>query len=212
MSTIVRPTTTGSPRRAWREVHEPVPGVPRYAVLAATAFPFTVLPSGVWRIVTAWAGDDHGSGDLPGWLPLDLYVVVLTVLSELLAMTAFGLVARWGEVFPRWVPVVRGRRVPLAVGVVPALAGAAVLTAATLTGAVNNLRGLDVRGDPLPADFPLHVRDLGGVVSILAYVPLLLWGPLLGVVAVAYWRRRRRTDREPQPCGVPSPGCTKPAS
>ncbi len=41
-----------------------------------------------------------------------LYVPSLPIASELLAFTAIGLIARRGEVFPRWVPYLSGRQVP----------------------------------------------------------------------------------------------------
>jgi hypothetical protein len=58
--------------------------------------------------------------------------------------------------------------------------------------AINVSLGHDVQGDPLPTDFPLHVDDWRGVLAVVAYAPLLLWGPMLGALTVAYWRRRRR--------------------
>jgi len=90
---------------------------------------------------------------------------------------------------------VGGRRVPVAVAGVPALLGAGLLTLVTVTGLVANLNGVTVRGEPLPDDYPRHFRDAEGVVSVLCYAPLLLWGPLLGAVAVAYWRRRLASGR-----------------
>lgn len=38
-----------------------------------------------------------------------------------------------------------------------------------------------------------------GVLTIAAYAPLLLWGPLLGSLTVAHWKRRRRTDTHRRP-------------
>ena len=37
------------------------------------------------------------------------------------SVLTFGLIRPWGERFPRWVPVLRGRRVPVALAVVPAV-------------------------------------------------------------------------------------------
>lgn len=42
----------------------------------------------------------------------------------------------------------------------------------------------------LATGFPLNVEDWQGVLAIAAYAPLLAWGPLLGAVTVAYYRRR----------------------
>lgn len=79
--------------------------------MAALVVPLTVLPSSLWRIsavtlhlpIMRDVGPD-ASGDLPSWMPLELYVVLLSVFSELLAFTAVGLVATWGEVFPGGFP------------------------------------------------------------------------------------------------------------
>ncbi|MFD1530705.1 hypothetical protein [Pseudonocardia aurantiaca] len=173
-------------------------GVPQWARIAAFTIPFTVLPSGIWRIAAVTfhlpiaRGERHGAGDIPPWLPIELYVVLLSVLSELLAFTAIGLISMWGEVFPRWIPGLRGRRVPVLAAVVPAALGAAVLTLMWTLAAVTISLGRDVHGDPLPADFALGFHDWQGLLAVAAYAPLLLWGPLLAAVTVAYHRRRTR--------------------
>ncbi|MFT9477365.1 hypothetical protein [Streptomyces sp. 11-1-2] len=190
---------TGRLRSAWRAAHAPVQGVPRWARLVAYAVPLTVLPSSVWRIATVvfQVGGDaarHGTGDLPSWLPGQVYVICLSILSELLAFTAVGLIAGWGEVFPRWIPGLGGRRVPLPAAMVPAALGAAILTAMWTTAGITVAAGLTIQGNPLPSDFPtltLHGWHLAFFTA--SYAPLLLWGPFLALLAIAYWQRRRRT-------------------
>ncbi|WP_396445060.1 hypothetical protein [Actinomadura sp.] len=193
----------GRLRGGWRVAHEAVEGVPRWARIAALAVPFTVLPSGVWRIA-AFAvhlpiigesdlGSADAQGDLPGWFPMEIYVVLLSVFSELAAFTAVGLIARWGEVFPRWVPWVRGRRVPVMAAVIPAALGAAFLTVLWTVSTVNVLVFREtIQGRPLPDGFPIHFGSWEGVLGVVAYLPLVAWGPLLGAVTVAYYRRRTR--------------------
>ncbi|MFG2972619.1 hypothetical protein ACGFYY_06395 [Streptomyces sp. NPDC048331] len=189
----VRPAG-GRVRTAWKAAHAPVAGVPRWARICAYAIPFTVLPSGLWRLGLLFV--DHSSADsgqLPDWLPLEVYVVILSVVSELLAFTAVGLVASWGEVFPRRLPVLGGRRIPVAVAVVPAALGAVALTGLwTVLALVAEVTGTTIQGDPVPADFPSEVGGWSALWFYVCYAPLILWGPLLGVVTVAYWRRRRR--------------------
>ncbi|MEW1635960.1 hypothetical protein AB0469_18000 [Streptomyces sp. NPDC093801] len=175
----------------------PVADVPRWARVVAHGIPLIVLPSGVWRIAAVVSGAGSGSGrhgtaGAPADLPGLVYVTFLSVLSELLAFAAVGLVAAWGEVFPRWVPVLRGRRVPARAVVTAALLGAAVLTVLWTALAVRIGSGTTLQGDPLPDDFPtvaLHGRHLAFFVA--SYAPLLLWGPLLALLAIAYRRRRR---------------------
>jgi len=190
----------------WRGAHEAVEGVPRWARLAALAVPLTVLPSGLWRIaafglhvpIVEDLGTSDVRGDLPGWMPMEVYVVLLSLMSELVAFTAVGLVARWGEVFPRWVPGLAGRRVPTVAAVVPAAVGAVSLTTLWTVSIVNCLLFQEtIQGRPLPEYFPVHFRSWEGVLGVIAYVPLVAWGPLLGAVTVAYYRRRTGAGRRP---------------
>lgn len=189
----------GRVRDAWAAAHAPVRGVSRWARAAAFAVPVTVLPSSLWRIALCtfhlpigppgrnWAS---APSNIPG-LPLAGYAVLLSIASELLAFTAVGLVARWGEVFPRWIPVLHGRSVP-ALGVVAlASAGAAMLTLLWTWRAV--AFGLGRRVDASAATGPaiLELHDWQGWLAVVSYAPLLLWGPLLGAATIGYWKRRR---------------------
>ncbi|KAF0836618.1 hypothetical protein [Nocardia caishijiensis] len=187
------PVVTGRLRTTWRAVHTPVAGVPSWAATAALAIPLTVLPSGLWRIGVAFFDDEAAGkrGDLPAWLPGELYVIALTLVSELLAFTAVGLIAAWGEWFPRWFPWLHGRRIPTPVAVVPAALGAVTLTIMWTAAFVTELAGVTLRGEPTPEDFPSRAGGWESAVYYLCYTPLLLWGPLLAAVTVAYHRRRR---------------------
>jgi hypothetical protein len=187
-------------RGAWAAAHAPAAGVSRRARIAAFAVPVTVLPSRAWRIAVCTFHAPIARGDLiagvtasglPG-VPLAAYVVALSVVSELLAFTAVGLVCTWGEVFPRWLPGLRERRVPPLAAVVPAGLGAVVLTLLWTWAAVALGLGRGIDGHPLSAAAPLSFGDWQGLLAVAAYAPLLLWGPLLGAVTVSYWKRRRR--------------------
>ncbi|TYK52308.1 hypothetical protein [Actinomadura decatromicini] len=202
---------TASPARlraAWGAAHEPVPGVPRWARIAALAIPFTVLPSGLWRIAAFTlhlpiidppaSGSEDMRGDVPAWLPMELYVVLLSIVSEAFAFLGIGLIAGWGEVFPHWIPGLRGRRVPTAAAVVPAAVGAAILTVMwTWTVVTSLVLHETIQGDPERDDFPIGFQDWKGVLGVVAYVPLVAWGPLLAAVTVAYYRRRAQARRRP---------------
>ena len=127
---------------------------------AGSPVPLVVLPSGIWRLGLLFAPDKRG-GSIPAWA-MNGYVVLLTLASEVLAFTAVGLVARWGEVFPRWMPRLRGRRVPTAAAVIPATIGATVLTLVfTIIAIVSTVTQSKADGDPLPADYPEQGRRLG---------------------------------------------------
>jgi hypothetical protein len=186
-------------RAAWQSAHAPVPGVPQWARRTAHLIPFTVLPASIWRVAVCTfhapiargdiATTGGGSSGIPG-LALSVYVVLLSIVSELLAFTAVGLVAAWGESFPRWVPVLHGRRVPPPAAAVPAACGAIVLTALWTWTAITLALGRRIDGRS-PADGgPLSFHDWQGVLAVTAYAPLLLWGPLLGALTISYWRRR----------------------
>jgi hypothetical protein len=116
----------------------------------------------------------HGSGDVLTPLGLASMAVVGAVLTA-------GLVARWGERIPAWVPWAGGRRVPIAAAVVPAL-----LVAAAIFPAGMQLTALSLGLTP-------GVRALLTAQDWAAYGPTLLW-PLwsvaLATAAVAYGVRR----------------------
>ncbi|HWC24616.1 MAG TPA: hypothetical protein VG502_20155 [Flexivirga sp.] len=175
-----------------------VAGVPGWARKAALVVPLVVLPSSLWRIaaftlhlpiIKERTADD--SGNLPWWMPLELYVVLLSVVSELLAFTAIGLVSTWGEVFPRWVPFLRGRRVPTLAAVIPGALGAAVLTTLWTYSIGMLALGRTMTGADLQPGGALDVHTWQGVLAVTMYAPLVLWGPLLAAVTIAYYRRRR---------------------
>ncbi|MFD3512595.1 hypothetical protein [Streptomyces sp. NPDC058657] len=157
--------------------------------MAAHGAVLAALPSGVWRVAIAFGWDSGFEGLLaPENFPAkeSFYLLGLSLAAELLALLTLGLVHRWGEVLPEWVPGLGGRRVPALPATAVALAGAAALTFFTFTGAMA-WADADNMGAPDAPD--------GGLwwVMTAAYAPLVLWGPLLAVVAVAYYRRRRRT-------------------
>ena len=90
--------------------------VPRWAYRLAHVIPFLTLPSGLCRLGLV-AGSSMGMLDdsgRPAYLHgfgENVYVVCLSLFSEAVALTAFGMVKRWGEVVPRWIPWLGGRRV-----------------------------------------------------------------------------------------------------
>ena len=97
------------------------------------------------------------------------------------AALTLGLAQRWGEVFPRWIPVLRGRRVPPALAIVPASFVAIAVTSAGLTV----VRMLVTQRDSLPAE------DLGAVVPMVLWP---FWGVALGAATLAYHLRRRHRN------------------
>jgi len=169
-----------------------VPGVPRWAVVAAHLPTWAVLPSGIWRLLAFVAGVPLLERTTEGHTELEVfsgtaYLLVLTVVTELLAYLTVGLVAPWGEVVPRWVPWLGGRVIPVRVAVVPAATGAAVLTVLWTYSLAMVAAGRTVQGG---TDVGLHLHSWQYAAFWVAYAPLLLWGPLLGAVTIHYYRRR----------------------
>ena len=146
--------------------------VPRSAEVAAHLVPLVLLPSAVWRILLGCGvsmGFSHatlaGQG-FPG--RGTVMVVCLTVLTEALALLTFGLVRPWGEIVPKWIPVLRCRRVPTRPVVVVAAAGGVLLTAIWTFA----LHGVLVGGG---------LDEIAGrgwhALAVTCYLPAFFWGP-----------------------------------
>lgn len=164
------------------------PAVPRWAVWAAWATVLCTAPSCVWRVAAGFGVDVGFTGELgrlyhgPSFI---FYVWTLTIVSQAAAFLSFGLVRPWGERVPKWMPWLRGRRIPPLVAIVPATIGALTVTTATAVIALMD-------GGPLShPDFP---HGTAGLVLRICYAPLLVWGPLLLAITVDYARRRYGFD------------------
>jgi hypothetical protein len=109
------------------------------------------------------------------------------------AVLMLGLVQRWGEVFPRWMIGLAGRRVPIALALVPA----ALVSVLLIVGGIAIWSGLDQMVAALAAG---GAEDRGIMGEILFQVgPTLLfpvWGVALAMAALGYYYRRRG------PCSV----------
>jgi hypothetical protein len=92
------------------------------------------------------------------------------------AILTLGLVRRWGEVFPRWMIGLAGRRVPIMLAVVPASLVAMAVTAAS-TGLLSHPKFWEIAG--------------GLSITALPMALWPLWGVALGVATLAYYLRRR---------------------
>ncbi|MDX2973285.1 hypothetical protein PWY87_16605 [Kribbella solani] len=164
--------------------------VPRWAYRLAHLIPFMVLPSGLWRLGLVF-GSSMGLVDANGTPTLlegaggKVYVVGLTIFSELIALTALGMVSRWGEVVPRWIPFIGGWRVHPYAAIIPATLGALSLIAIWTYGF----------RDAYTGHFIPFESTNWKILMLACYSPLNLWGPALLVVTWAYYRRRRDEPR-----------------
>ncbi len=109
----------------------------------------------------------------------------LATLAVLGAILTLGLIQPWGEAFPRWLPVLRGRRVPPALAIVPASLVAVLVTSAGLMFWRMTLSG----GFPL-GDLGLLTLDSDWA-AIAPELLWPLWGAALGAATLAYHFRRR---------------------
>ncbi|MEU4623425.1 hypothetical protein AB0G04_26065 [Actinoplanes sp. NPDC023801] len=176
---------------------EPVTGTPRWAVLAAWATVWCVIPSAVWRSA-AGLGAGLGMSDewrelqgIPG--PGTVYVLSLSVLSIVFASLTLGLVYPWGERVPARVPLIGGRRYPTWLVVALVVAGVVPLAVIVVMSAASWDVLLGVAGRPSPGWVML---------ATACYLPAALWPGLVVAVTVAYVRRRAQ-GRAPAP-GAPA--------
>jgi hypothetical protein len=104
------------------------------------------------------------------------------------AFLMLGLVQRWGEVFPRWMIGLAGRRVPIALAVVPA----SLVSVLLIVGGIVIGSGLPGMATNLAAT---GVQGLGIFWGIFFQVgPTLLfpvWGVALAMATLGYYFRRR---------------------
>jgi hypothetical protein len=99
-----------------------------------------------------------------------------------------GLVQRWGEVFPRWMIGLSGRRVPLALALIPALFVSVLL----IVGGIGIWSAVPQMVANMAAAGAADTEIIGEITFVLG--PTLLfpvWGLALGVAALGYYYRRR---------------------
>ncbi|MFJ8249173.1 NYN domain-containing protein [Streptomyces sp. NPDC094466] len=113
--------------------------------------------------------------DTPGMLEMGLALGVVSTLGSLLM---HGLIARWGEVWPRWVWWKKGRTIHPATAVVPA----GIVALALVPGGLMAVRG-----------FELTSWGITGPAILWA-----VWGVALGAATYLYYLRRRGVCRS---CG-----------
>jgi hypothetical protein len=98
------------------------------------------------------------------------------------AVLTLGLIQRWGEVYPRWIPYLRGRPVRPRTAIVPASLIAVLVTTAGLHAVHAQILGY------YPEGAGLGGRNWGATAPGLLWP---LWGVALGAATYAYYLRRR---------------------
>ncbi|MBQ0990969.1 hypothetical protein PSH03_002645 [Micromonospora sp. PSH03] len=161
---------------------------PAWAIWAAYAVPLCVLPSALWRLSLVFADDGT----------THRYMVFLSALSMGLALLTLGLVHRWGQRVPHWVPRIGGRCIPARPVVRIALTGGWLLVAICVYLLLNHRFHLVQSGwVGIGEDEPVHPTP--GWEVLRYYAPLLAWGPLVIAVAVNHGRRAARVRRMEKP-------------
>ncbi|WP_129663846.1 hypothetical protein [Phytoactinopolyspora endophytica] len=173
--------------------HDTAPGTPRWAIRAAHVISLVTLPAALWRlgiIVGIPWGYDRAWIERSQLDTLDgaAYLLGLSVVSEIAALCSYALVQRWGEVMPPWAWPLRGWAIPAWLPAVCGVLGGVAMTAMWTVGtAVLAMSGtaFDSQMEPGAAT----------TVQLLAYAPMVVWGPLLLALSFQYSRRRARTSQ-----------------
>ncbi len=162
----------GAPRASWATPESAA----RWGRVVTWAAALTPLPYVVARLtwLTPWPygeSPEHLAAHPGLWV----FGLGLAAAGELGTWLTLGLVRRRGEVFPRWVPGWGGSPVPVMAAVVPGLAVALLMS----------IGGHSVVQQAFGPGTTWEDH------SLVLFVPLPLWGPLLGLGTLAYWYRRR---------------------
>ncbi|MEI8407549.1 MULTISPECIES: hypothetical protein [unclassified Kribbella] len=118
------------------------------------------------------------AGELNAEPGMKLFGLGLGLIALTSGIVTLGLVRPWGEVWPRWIPFVAGRPVPIKAAVIPgAVAGTLLLVSSA------SLISLLWSSDASIAE---------NLLSLLI-LPFPLWGAAVGLATAAYYYRRRPT-------------------
>jgi hypothetical protein len=120
-----------------------------------------------------------------------------------LALLTVGLIRPWGEVFPRWLPALGGRRVAVAFAVGAATAGAVLVGVWLWSAVVMDLLG--AQHSPASRSHP-GARCRGG--RCCAGMRRCCYGPPLLLALTWHYLRRRRGSPHPHPPRRRDPAAT----
>lgn len=155
----------------------------RWAVAVAVAVPLVYATTRyAWLLGIPLTVDEQFVDELhaEGAVWAGAWLATFGVIGAILTL---GLVQRWGERFPRWLPRLAGRPVPVKLAVIPASVVSVLVTSA----------GLGLAGKMTEFEW--------------VYLPSLLWpvwGVALAAAALAY--HLRRTSRPAEPDREPAVG------
>ena len=176
-------------RRPVAPGYRPVPRWARRWAYAAVALPVVgwAVPHGLWLLGVPFG---IGAGRLAD-IERDLAFgtgLAITLVPPVAGLLVLGLVQRWGQVVPRWVPMWRGRRVPPPLALVPAGAVALTLIAYGVLSSAVVVRGL-ADGSTSRAEL---AEDWAVAATLLVFAG---WGVALAVTAAGYHLATRGDDQ-----------------
>ncbi|MFJ6167295.1 hypothetical protein ACIQH6_19415 [Micromonospora orduensis] len=171
--------------------YQPVPRWTRLWAYAAVALPVVgwAVPHGLWMLGVPFGISERELDDIHRDLST-LTGVAITLVPPLAGLLVLGLVQRWGQRFPGWLPVLGARPVPRLLAVVPA--GVVALTLVTygvlsVAVFVGQLTTGDLRWS--------EVREGWAVAATL--LVFLGWGVALGATTTGYAIATRRRPARP---------------
>lgn len=165
--------------------------VQRWAYWAGWGCVLSVIPSVVWRLAML-GGVDTGFAEAEVYrssFQASAYVLVLEVLQLAGGILCLGLIAPWGEQWPRWVPWLAGKpispKLPFLVGLV-ANAALYLLIFPILGRFIGVWLGISDAWTPTAA-----MNDLQQILMLACYIPFVAWPVLLSVALVGFWHRHK---------------------
>ncbi|GGN51668.1 hypothetical protein FHR83_008871 [Actinoplanes campanulatus] len=176
----------GPPRGPAPTGFQPVPGWARRWAYLAVALPIVgwAVPHGLWVLGVPFGISGQKLSGADGDLSTATGVAI-TVVPPLAGLLVLGLVQRWGQQFPPWVPGLGGRRVPRLLAVLPA--GTVAITLATYgVLSFGVFAGQVLDGEQSWA----QVRE--GWATIATLLVFLGWGVAVGVTTAGYAAATRR--------------------
>jgi hypothetical protein len=164
--------------------HRATVSVTRHRRLLTVLAALGPLPYGLLRMswLTPWPlGTPGGVALAPD---MRLWGLLLGGSALLGVVLTIGLIRPWGERFPRWMPRLAGRSVPIAAAAVPGGVVATIVSAAAVPMLISMT--FAPSGAGVTVAFTLSDRVLSALIF-----PCWFWGPMLALAIWAYVGHRR---------------------